>query len=93
MSTAVSFLRHAGWVGPEDLNDTLTIIGCGAVGSNLALIAAKMGFHEFDLWDADIVEPHNLANQAYDVEHIGMKKVAALASSPTLQEFAASLES
>lgn len=74
----VSFLRHAGWVGPEDLNETLTIIGCGAVGSNLALIAAKMGFHNFSLWDADIVEPHNLPNQAYDVEHIGMKKVAAL---------------
>ena len=75
----VSFLRHAGWISPEDLQDTLTIVGCGAVGSHFALIAAKMGFHNFSLWDADIVEDHNLPNQAYDVEHIGKKKVEALA--------------
>ena len=74
----VSFLRHAGWVGPEDLVDPIIIVGCGAVGSNLALTAAKMGFHNFVLWDADLVESHNLPNQAYDLVHVGMKKVDAL---------------
>lgn len=76
---SVSFLRHSGWVGPEDLTDTINIIGCGAVGSNIALLAAKMGFHNFKLWDSDYVEPHNLANQAFDVQHVGKKKVDALA--------------
>jgi hypothetical protein len=75
----VSFLRHSGWVGPEDLTETLNIIGCGAVGSHIALLAARMGFQRFVLWDADVVEPHNLANQTYDKEHIGMAKVDALA--------------
>jgi molybdopterin/thiamine biosynthesis adenylyltransferase len=74
----VSFLRHAGWVSPEDLVDPITIVGCGAVGSNLAITAAKMGFHNFVLWDADLVESHNLPNQAYDLAHVGMKKVDAL---------------
>jgi len=65
-------------VGPENLRDTLTIIGCGAVGSNVAVLAAKMGWTRFSLWDNDLVEDHNLANQAFDVHHIGMPKVQAL---------------
>ncbi len=74
-----SFLRHAGWVSPEDLTLPLVIIGCGAVGSHVALIAAKMGFSNFVLYDADIVEEHNLPNQTYEPEHVGLPKVEALA--------------
>lgn len=74
----VSFLRHSGWFGPEDAQDvTLNIIGVGATGSNIGLIAARMGFHKFKIWDADIVESHNLPNQIYSSEHIGLKKVDA----------------
>lgn len=76
----VNFLRHSGWVGPSDLEETLNIIGCGATGSHIALLAAKMGFHRFRIWDSDLVEPHNLANQAYDVEHVGLYKTDALAA-------------
>lgn len=76
----VSFLRHEGWIGPADFADTIHIIGCGAVGSHIAVLAAKMGAHKFVLWDSDVVESHNLANQAYDVEHIGQLKVDALTS-------------
>lgn len=76
--TKPSFLRHSGWVSPEILHETVNIIGCGAVGSNVALIAAKMGFHKFRLWDLDVVEAHNLPNQAYEPKHINMYKVEAL---------------
>lgn len=78
MEKRVSFLRHNGWVGPTDLTSRLYIIGCGATGSNIALTAAKMGFRKFSLWDLDVVESHNLPNQAYDIEHIGQQKVEAL---------------
>jgi hypothetical protein len=79
MST-VSFLRHNAWVAPEDFGeDVFNIIGVGATGSHIALMLAKMGVHRFRIWDADIVENHNLPNQAYDVSHIGMLKVDALA--------------
>ena len=77
-TTTVSFLRHDGWVGPGDFTEPLNIIGCGAVGSHIAVLAAKMGFHRFVLFDSDRVEPHNLANQAYDVEHINELKTEAL---------------
>jgi hypothetical protein len=79
-----SFLRHAGWFGPEDAK-TLNIVGVGATGSHIGLYAAKMGFHNFRVWDADIVESHNLPNQIYDTEHIGMRKVDAFKA--VLQRF------
>lgn len=75
----VSFLRHNAFFGPEDSSEkAFCIIGVGATGSWAALMAAKMGWHNFIIWDSDVVESHNLPNQAYDVEHIGMKKVDAL---------------
>lgn len=78
MSTQVDFGRQIGFVGPADFPEALNIIGVGATGSNVALLAAKMGFTQFQIWDNDIVEAHNLPNQAYDVQHIGMPKVEAL---------------
>ena len=77
--TQVSFLRHGAFFGPEDAeNKTLCLIGAGATGSWTALLAAKMGWHDFVIWDLDVVESHNLPNQAYDMEHLGQKKVFAL---------------
>jgi len=80
-----SFLRHSGSVGPSDLQETVNIIGCGAVGSHVALQAARMGWTKFRVWDADTVEDFNLPNQAYMPRHIGMYKVDALEE--LLQEF------
>lgn len=75
---SVSYLRHNKWFGPEDAeNMTLNIIGIGATGSWVGYLAARMGFFDFKVWDGDIVEDHNLPNQIYQEEHIGMKKVDA----------------
>lgn len=73
---SVSFLRHAGWFGPEDAK-TLSIIGVGATGSWIGLLAAKMGFHKLQVWDGDFVEDHNLPNQIYESRHVGQSKVDA----------------
>lgn len=82
---APNFLRHSAWIATADFIDTFHIIGCGAVGSNLALMLAKMGAVDFVLWDSDEVEAHNLPNQAYMPQHIDMKKVDALEA--VLKEF------
>ncbi len=76
---SVSFLRHAAFFGPEDANKyVLNIIGVGATGSWIAMLAARMGWHKFRVWDLDIVESHNLPNQIYTHDDIGKKKVIAL---------------
>lgn len=55
------------------------IIGCGALGSCTAELLARAGITNITLWDDDIVESHNLANQMFRDEHIGRFKTAALA--------------
>jgi tRNA A37 threonylcarbamoyladenosine dehydratase len=79
MTNSPSFLRHAAFFGPEDSGNTpLNIVGVGATGSWVAVLAAKMGWTNFVIWDKDTVESHNVPNQAYDSSHIGMLKVDAL---------------
>jgi molybdopterin/thiamine biosynthesis adenylyltransferase len=72
-------MRHSGWAQPDNFaGETLNVIGCGAVGSNFAAAAARVGFHNFHLVDFDHVEAHNLANQAFDEKHISSYKTKAL---------------
>lgn len=79
MTNLPSFMRHAAFFSPEDSGNTpLNIVGVGATGSWVAVIAAKMGWTHFNIWDADTVESHNVPNQAYSSQHIGMLKVDAL---------------
>lgn len=54
------------------------IIGCGAIGSNLAVMLIKLGAMEIHLWDFDRVEPHNITNQAYNECDINTFKVDSL---------------
>lgn len=76
--TSVSFLRHNSFFSPEDVaGKTLNIIGVGATGSWVGLLAAKMGWHQFRIWDLDLVESHNCPNQIYDLNQVGKKKVDA----------------
>jgi len=55
------------------------IIGCGGVGSHLAIALARMGVTELHLYDADKFEPHNLANQHVMTSELGMNKSLAVA--------------
>lgn len=64
---------------PEKCKETIHIIGCGAVGSTIAELLVRMGLTQFKLYDFDIVEPHNIANQMFRSVDIGKKKTEALA--------------
>ena len=61
------------------VKDTITIIGVGAVGSHIATTLARLGFEVVHLYDFDKVEAHNITNQNYDQEDIGLPKVSACA--------------
>ena len=63
---------------PEEVKERIHIIGCGSVGSTVAELLVRFGLTRITLYDFDIVEPKNLANQMYRQEHIGMTKVEAL---------------
>jgi len=74
----VDISRHRDVVNPNNFNEQIHIIGCGATGSHIATILVKMGFSNLNLYDFDVVNDHNLANQAYGVDDVGKFKVEAL---------------
>lgn len=74
-------IRHIKVFNPSDLNDMrVDIVGVGATGSRIALSLAKLGIQHIHIWDFDIVEPHNIANQAFGLSDCGKPKVEALAA-------------
>ena len=63
---------------PEKDDSRIHIIGCGSVGSTVASLLARAGVTNFTLWDFDVVEAHNLANQMFRQKDVGVAKVDAL---------------
>lgn len=56
-----------------------TLIGAGALGSQLALCAARMGIGRWTIVDPDYLMPHNLGRHALQARHAGAAKAGALA--------------
>lgn len=59
--------------------DEVIIIGCGAIGSTVAVMLARMGVTHFTLYDMDEVNAHNLANQNYYYYEVGKLKTLCTA--------------
>jgi hypothetical protein len=82
----VNYLRQLQLLDPATIGrKSISIIGAGATGSHIALYLAQLGWGDeakgqgiLRVYDFDKVEEHNLPNQAYGYEHIGMQKVDAL---------------
>lgn len=74
----IEYTRQTGIINVKAYrNNTITIIGCGAIGSFVAISLAKMGLTNFILFDNDTVLPHNLPNQFFTVDDIDSKKIIA----------------
>jgi molybdopterin/thiamine biosynthesis adenylyltransferase len=63
---------------PNTFNEPVHLVGVGATGSWVALSLAKLGVTDITVWDFDVVEEHNVPNQAFGIMDIGSYKVAAL---------------
>ena len=59
----------------------IILAGVGGIGSNMAVILAKLNPSAIYIFDDDFVESFNLAGQFYSNEDIGKPKVEALAAS------------
>ena len=57
------------------------LAGVGGIGSNMAIILAKLNPKAMYLFDGDIVETANLSGQFYSAEDVGKYKVDAIAES------------
>lgn len=63
---------------PSDVKGRVHIIGCGSVGSTIAENLARCGVTKFTLYDFDVVEAHNIVNQMFTADQVGMPKTEAL---------------
>jgi hypothetical protein len=73
-------LRHQSVFNPSRWSGTIDIAGCGATGSRVALSLARLGLAgHLRLFDHDVVEPHNLANQLFSAQLLGVNKANAAA--------------
>ena len=63
---------------PVNVKGKCHIIGCGSVGSTVAELLTRLGVTKFVLYDFDIVESHNLANQMFIHKDIKTEKVDAV---------------
>lgn len=74
----INLSKSADYFNPAEVTEEIHIIGCGAVGSNLATLLVRFGLTHITLWDMDTVDAHNIVNQCYDATDIGKLKTEAL---------------
>ncbi len=80
------FLRQQDVVDAEKLaNVQVSLIGLGSIGSVTGLYLCKMGVSKLTCFDADVVDIHNVSNQAYGMSDVGLLKADAFANLVELQ--------
>ena len=91
MNTPDRFERQRDLVPTDKLNEmTITVIGVGAIGRQVAIQLAAIGVRHLQLMDFDVVEPTNITTQGYFTEDLRQSKVFATAGllrriDPTIQ--------
>ncbi|HEY5557442.1 sulfur carrier protein ThiS adenylyltransferase ThiF [Acetobacterium sp.] len=70
--------RHTPYVHEKLKKGKVAIAGLGGLGSNIAIMLARIGVGQLLLVDFDVVEPSNLNRQSYYISHLGMAKTEAL---------------
>jgi len=77
MSEYECFMRQMDVIAPSEI-PPITIIGSGASGSGIGVVAGKLGSQNITLYDGDIVELHNISNQYFSGNTLGRNKAGAL---------------
>lgn len=76
------------WVHGRDVNEeitvlvgsTVTIVGCGSLGSHVAMRLAQLGVGSFVLVDPEVLEPSNVGRHALGMNYVGKGKAQGLAT-------------
>ncbi len=79
MAHNLNISRHQELFEPHTFNTPITIIGAGATGSWIALSLAKLGIEDITVYDFDVIEEHNIPNQAFGLPDVGAMKAIRLA--------------
>lgn len=72
------FTRQSELINIHEFDKRINVIGAGALGSWLTFFLLKMGFKKINLYDFDVVEEHNIPNQIFREDQIGISKVESM---------------
>ena len=73
------FMRQDGILNPDAIKATnVTVVGCGAIGRQIALQCAHIGIVNLTLIDPDVVSEENIGPQGWGEKEVGQPKVGAL---------------
>lgn len=80
----IDIRRHLAIFNPQTFHYPVHVIGCGGMGSSVAEDLVRMGVgipgqSPIHLYDDDVFEPHNIANQWADIYSMGGWKAAQVA--------------
>lgn len=70
--------KHLEFFDPLRITDPIHIIGIGAIGSHIAELLTRLGLLGLHIYDLDVVEEKNLANQLYFAKDVKHPKVQAM---------------
>jgi molybdopterin/thiamine biosynthesis adenylyltransferase len=71
----LNVMRHESIFNPAHYPYPFHVIGAGATGSRVFAALVELGITNISVYDDDVVEDHNLANQIYTVHDINNPKV------------------
>ncbi|NLV87591.1 MAG: hypothetical protein GX025_10325 [Clostridiales bacterium] len=75
----IDIQRHQGIFDPSKFDGKkIAVIGAGAIGSKILAGLIKLGLEGVHVYDFDVIEAHNIANQEFNAEQIGLAKVEAM---------------
>jgi hypothetical protein len=77
----LSIIRHQEIFPAYEHNDVpICIVGAGATGSRVFAALVELGLTNIRIYDFDVVEEHNLANQLFEKADVGTSKVRCCAN-------------
>lgn len=71
-------LEIDGWDQKKTRDTAVVVCGAGAIGSQVAMMLARIGIGRLIVVDHDFLEEHNIANQLYTPKHLGNSKIDAM---------------
>jgi molybdopterin/thiamine biosynthesis adenylyltransferase len=74
-----NLVRQHDILPPDKTEKHVLVVGAGAIGSQVVMCLAKMGFKKIHVYDDDDVSEENISCQWYGPDDVGYKKVHALA--------------
>lgn len=75
MDNVINVMRHQSVFDPSKHDYPIHIIGAGATGSRVFAALVELGMKKIHVYDPDVIEEHNLANQIYNAGDVGDFKV------------------